>query len=239
MTKPTWYDDVKAIFDRAGVPEYIWVPIMLKESGGAPDATNERYPDRSYGLFQLNTIGQGQGVGHPVNELLDPVKNASIAVVEIAKAFQQYGNNLAMVSIASRHPGLVPTSDPRILATLALQRDYLAGTGFAGAWRAFTSMLPPVKPGTGSGGGSGGAGDTDANLSNTDMPHLFPEWNVPFFGIGIGRILDHTLFYGVFIAGGMLFVGLGVYGLVATRIKSNETIRNIKEIAGTAAKVAA
>ncbi len=234
MTKPSWYDSVKAIFDAAGVPESIWVPIMLRESGGNPNAKAETSQERSYGLFQLNIMG-GQGSGYNPADLLDPVTNAAIAAKAIANAYVQYGNNLAQVAIASGHPGPVSVDDYRIRAILALQTDYINGTGYAGQWRAF--FAGPANPGSGGGGGSGGFDNNDKPPD--DMPHLFPKWHVPFFGIDIGPILDYTLFYGVFVTGGAIFVAFGVYGLVAPRVQSSETIKAIRDIAGTAAKVAA
>lgn len=78
---------VANIFAKNGVPAWAWIPIMLGESGGNPNAVSNGV-NHSLGLFQLNPVG-GQGVGYSKSYLLNPVNNASIAVKYIAPAYKK------------------------------------------------------------------------------------------------------------------------------------------------------
>jgi hypothetical protein len=96
------------------VPPAVWEAIMLAESRGNPAAVNLADPGGSYGLFQLNRYGQGEG--YTVAELQNPLKNAEIAAPPISKAYQQalqygYIGNAAAIYTAthSGHPGYAAT----------------------------------------------------------------------------------------------------------------------------------
>lgn len=79
-------ESIKQVFTSYGVPEYVWYPIMQKESGGNPQAHSPGNED-SRGLFQIN-LG-----AHPEYKnlnLYDPVVNATVAARDfIAPAYAQ------------------------------------------------------------------------------------------------------------------------------------------------------
>lgn len=154
---PSWVADVKAIFDRYGVPPEIWLPIAAAEAPGLdPLAYNGKHPDDSYGLFQLNRKG-GQGAGYSPEFLFDPVNNATIAVKYIAPAYHKY-KDLALVAINSGHPGPVPTSDPRIRKIVGFQAA-IKGKSFEDSVLALSQPGgPPIGNPPPDGGGGGGGG---------------------------------------------------------------------------------
>lgn len=98
---PPWVPQVKAIFDQAGVPPEIWVPIMLHESGGNPGAVNDTrgrtnlppgiQPEYSVGLFQINVAAKfpNDKAAQDVfaNQLADPVTNANYAATAMGGAW--------------------------------------------------------------------------------------------------------------------------------------------------------
>lgn len=74
-----WLDDVRAVFEEFGIPEYIWKPIARRESGLNPLARGLGLPGRpedSRGLFQINTRAHPEMLRH---DLFDPVVNARLA----------------------------------------------------------------------------------------------------------------------------------------------------------------
>jgi hypothetical protein len=71
--------------------------IALRESGGCPTAYNPVAPDNSYGLWQINVLGNpgilaALGLTDPA-QLFDPATNA-------AAAFYLYGGNPSNIGIA-------------------------------------------------------------------------------------------------------------------------------------------
>lgn len=89
---PEQYQQVKAVFDQKGIPEYVWLPIMQMESGGNPNSQALTSKEDSRGLFQINIKAHPQWKG--VN-LYDPVENAKIAAENFiapayAKALMSY-----------------------------------------------------------------------------------------------------------------------------------------------------
>lgn len=76
MLSPTEYQKVKAVFDAKGIPEFIWYPIMLMESGGNPGSRANTSKEDSRGLFQINVKAHPQWKN---TDLYDPVTNAKIA----------------------------------------------------------------------------------------------------------------------------------------------------------------
>lgn len=67
---------VKAVFDKYGVPEKIWQPIMQTESSGNPFSTAVTSTEYSKGLFQINVKAHPQ---YATTDLYNPVTNAEIA----------------------------------------------------------------------------------------------------------------------------------------------------------------
>jgi hypothetical protein len=59
------------------------VITALYETGLNPTVSNRKLPDDSHGLFQMNRNG-GLGKGHAVDQLLDPVYNATLFANEVA-----------------------------------------------------------------------------------------------------------------------------------------------------------
>jgi hypothetical protein len=70
------YAKVKAVMEKYGIPEWIWYPAMMVESGGDTNAHTVSGVDDSYGLFQINLKANKQYSGYNLN---DPVVNATIA----------------------------------------------------------------------------------------------------------------------------------------------------------------
>lgn len=81
-----WLNDVRAIFNEYGVPEYVWRPIAFLESSLNPRAHNPRNED-SRGLFQINIQANPRYAGY---DLFDPLVNARIAARDfIAPAYNR------------------------------------------------------------------------------------------------------------------------------------------------------
>jgi hypothetical protein len=108
MSNPGVYEKVKAVFDRYGVPEFVWYPIALAESGLNALARGDN--GASIGVFQLNRNG-GQGTGYTVDQLSDPTMNAEIAAQSIVPAYNALKGSIPSGSLAaevarrSGHPG--------------------------------------------------------------------------------------------------------------------------------------
>jgi hypothetical protein len=84
------YNQVKKIMNDKGIPDYVWVPIMMSESGGNTDSHALTSLEDSRGLFQINVKAHPQWKG--VN-LYDPIENAKIAADKfISPALYQAGN---------------------------------------------------------------------------------------------------------------------------------------------------
>lgn len=140
----TWFPQVYKIMYNAGVPDWIWLPIMLGESSGNPKAVSRT--GNSIGLFQLNRAG-GQGSGHSVSSLENPVTNATIAAPALATAYHKEMTTLAatrstasqltileQVAALGGHAGLDPQYGGHIVAifnTLNAGRT-VAGFGESG-----------------------------------------------------------------------------------------------------------
>lgn len=77
------------------------VAIPGRESSYNSDAKNLKGSDRSYGLWQINTLNSGTwsmlsqrlGISNP-EQLLDPYTNAKAVVLEVALNRKQFGNGL-------------------------------------------------------------------------------------------------------------------------------------------------
>jgi Transglycosylase SLT domain len=109
------YDQVNAVFSGLGVPDWIWYPISILESGGNPSSVHmDTNGYNSVGLFQLNMApptapgGPGQGYGYTIAQLQDPVENATIAAKPIADA---WNSALSSMPGASRDELLVFVAD--------------------------------------------------------------------------------------------------------------------------------
>jgi hypothetical protein len=84
------YKQIKDIMDKRGVPEWVWVPIMMSESGGDPNARTSTSKEDSRGLFQINLKAHPQWKN--VN-LYDPIENAKLAADNfLSPAMYQAGN---------------------------------------------------------------------------------------------------------------------------------------------------
>lgn len=85
-TKDT-LDKVRAVAEKYGVPEWVWLPILNKESGGDPSSHADTSSEDSRGLFQINIKANPQWAG---TDLYDPTTNAKIAFENfIAPAWEQ------------------------------------------------------------------------------------------------------------------------------------------------------
>lgn len=92
-------DQLKDILRRAGWPTdllEVMAAIGLAESSGDPGATRvraagqgQRLPERSYGLWQINTIAHPE---YSIASLLDPVNNAR-AALKLYQERQREGRN--------------------------------------------------------------------------------------------------------------------------------------------------
>lgn len=94
------------------VPEYIAYSIAMAESSLNPDSEyGEANGTKSYGLFQLNS--KGQGAGYSPDQLKNPMTNAKIGMKAIADAYHKLKSQglpddatMAMkVAENSGHPG--------------------------------------------------------------------------------------------------------------------------------------
>lgn len=149
MSSPTVYDKIKSVFDRYGVPEYVWYPIALAESGLNPNAVGDN--GASIGVFQINRIN-GQGVGYTPDQLKDPVTNAEIAARAIVPAYQSLVGQVSQSQLAaevaarSGHPGgsitnPFPTTDTRIQRIQTLANDFLSRFQYALTFPRTTATL--------------------------------------------------------------------------------------------------
>jgi hypothetical protein len=92
-----WLDYVNAQADKYGIPRPYIHAIISGESGGIPSRvsapnTNGTY---DYGLFQLNSGGQGLGIAPA--KLLDPVTNTDIAFNNTSQGFAKvYANGIKL-----------------------------------------------------------------------------------------------------------------------------------------------
>jgi hypothetical protein len=68
-------ETVANVMNEYGIPRYVWEPIMRMESGGNPNAHNNKGED-SRGLFQINVNAHPQWKN---TNLFDPAINATIA----------------------------------------------------------------------------------------------------------------------------------------------------------------
>lgn len=92
ISTPTTFS-TSSIMASYGIPDSVWQPIQTVESGGNPDAYVNNANEESVGLFQLNRKN-GLGVGYSVDQLKDPVVNATIAAQKMSpnvKAGQAQG----------------------------------------------------------------------------------------------------------------------------------------------------
>jgi len=128
------YAQVKAVFDRFGVPESVWIPIAFAESSLNAKAKGDN--GRSIGLFQINLDTQGRG--YTEAQLYDPVFNAEIAARAIAPAYaaikSQYDRTQIAAEVARRsgHPGgsianPFNQNDKRIAHIREIARQYEGG----------------------------------------------------------------------------------------------------------------
>ena len=130
---PLWVPRVAQIMAKAGVPWRVWVAIGWNESGFNPFAHNKgtaKNPEDSVGIFQLNRNG-GQGSGHSVEELQDPITNATIAAKYIGPAVAHCGpENITCIAVNSGHPGQVSEGDNRV-QKIKSTYNFLGGFDFA------------------------------------------------------------------------------------------------------------
>lgn len=202
----TLYDQVKAIFDKAGVPPWIWYPIAIAESGGRPNVLGDN--GQSVGLFQLNMNG-GQGTGYSPAQLADPLFNAQVASAAIASAWNQVKSDgkdaatqLVEVMQLSGHPGNVGASNLFTVAQAALGnflgRGSLPAPEFGGIFKGGffpgisipmlgvgSNMVPAWQWGTGvTGGTSSQVGFMSGILPDFNLLNFFAGVDVMRIGIG-------------------------------------------------------
>ena len=77
-------DSLIAEWRQLGVPSAVWAPITAVESGGNPTAVGDN--GTSFGELQLHIDG-GQGTGHSIGELENPIQNVAIGGPPIASAY--------------------------------------------------------------------------------------------------------------------------------------------------------
>jgi hypothetical protein len=84
------YNQVKKIMNDKGIPDWVWVPIMMSESGGNINSQALTSKEDSRGLFQINLKAHPQWKGQ---NLYDPVVNATLAADNfLSPALYQAGN---------------------------------------------------------------------------------------------------------------------------------------------------
>ena len=136
MGAPWWLHSVDAIFAGLGVPSHIWLAIAVSESNGDPTARGDA--GASIGLFQLYTKG-GQGDGYSIEELLNPIKNASVAAVSIAAAYREWGDNIIELARHSGHPNTNLSPDDPWLKRMAVYAANFKGKSVEQAWFIYQS----------------------------------------------------------------------------------------------------
>lgn len=132
-----WQAYLAAAAQRLGLPVEYAQAIVQGESGGDPTSAPKANTNgtRDYGLFQLNTGGQGAGLSVP--QLLDPHTNIDVGIKPVAAAykagssqglvgyplFKYTADNSGHRSIDITHPG----------RTLSLWQQFVASaqTGFS------------------------------------------------------------------------------------------------------------
>jgi hypothetical protein len=78
------YSKVKSIADQYGLPDYVWYPIIMTESGGNPDSIGDN--GQSFGLFQINKPS------HPTFDLLqynNPTYQAEYQIPYLVEIYKQ------------------------------------------------------------------------------------------------------------------------------------------------------
>jgi hypothetical protein len=152
MSAPDWYNQVKAVFDKYGVPSSVWYPIALAESGGDPNAVGDK--GASIGIFQINRVG-GQGIGYSADQLRDPTTNAEVAAKAIVPAYHAVAGTVSNDALASEvarrsgHPG-GSISNPFNANDSRIQRIKTLASEFVGGFDAASNV--GVTGQTGSGG---------------------------------------------------------------------------------------
>lgn len=112
---------ISQIFAAQGVPESVWRPIMLLESGGDAGAYVKSGVEESVGLFQLNRMG-GLGTGYTVGQLKDPVFNATIAAAKMGPSYAR-GLDKGLDGFALTQYVAYSSGWPTQAGTRALQYD--------------------------------------------------------------------------------------------------------------------
>lgn len=211
MTAPAWFSGVNNVFATEGVPTSIWESIAGAESGLNPSAVGRH----SVGLFQLNRY-TGQGRGYSVQQLENPLLNASIASKYIAPAYQQglsegfSGAALAQYTAThSGHPGGTLTSFPTSILPPAgsvsnrALADYQKETKNIRHW--FDSKVTHTKGSVWENVLRSIHGiEQQQFISNTPGPFQFP---IPNFG--------KLAFTAVGLLLGLIIIGVGVLSLVS------------------------
>lgn len=128
-------DYITGIFEQAGIPTYVWLPIARQESGLDPNSHNTSGED-SRGLFQINLNAHPE---YATYDLFDPVVNATIAArdfigpawADARSLFSDPGEQAAYVwryGIRPDWPGVVARGADQALMTDA--RQIAAGQGW-------------------------------------------------------------------------------------------------------------
>ena len=217
------YTRVKAIFDRYGVPSFVWYPIALAESGFNPDAIGDE--GQSIGLFQVN-LGT-QGTGYTRDQLLNPEINAEVAAASIAAAYKAiagtYSDELMAAEVARRsgHPGgsienPFNDMDLRIINIRNLGKQFVLGTLGARLEPGGPANPPSpedVIPGI---GGVQGIGDFLASVQS-----FFQNIDVA----GVGLVIVGVL---------LLLIALAQMGMenAGTIAQAHPAVKAVKAVAG-------
>lgn len=141
------YQAVKKVFDDKGIPEYVWFPIMMSESGGNTGSRANTSKEDSRGLFQINVKAHPQWKDV---DLYDPVVNAKIAAENfIAPAYAKAlminrnggGSEEEITAYVWRY-GIRPKwTDEKEKSIKQKVKDFLAGGG-----KGQDSLLDKLNP---------------------------------------------------------------------------------------------
>ena len=221
-----WQQHVAPVFNGAGVPESVYAPIALAESGGNPSAAGD-CPQRgggygscsspnaiggptSYGVYQLHQNG-GQGTGYTATQLTNPATNAQIAVGPISQAYERAkAQGLSGVAL--------------LIATAHGSGHTIPNASLVSAYNAYQGEVGNPKA-------AGGTGETSSASSSGSSPATNPATGSPLadtlisaaqgtpglfsFITNPGKAVSYTMteLFGALI--GIVFIAAGVWALVS------------------------
>lgn len=204
-------EQVAHIFSAKGVPSWIWIPIMIAESGGMPSVISKG-SNHSVGLFQLNPVN-GQGVGYTTSQLQNPITNATIASGPIATAYHDallhYGGNAShweLLSYTAAHSGHLGLVEPYSPDLSMVYNGMLSGAKYGG-WGLtkngsgiigqFSGVSPIEKAVNSAGNAANSVTSAITNPVKSAENYVSKHWFEWILAIGIIALLVILLYKGV------------------------------------------